>query len=88
MLKQRRAIDHTSTLRKRVEHGACHLLALRACILVDSQRIAIGLVVQATSSFISRTALSNPTMIARAMMQWPIYNSLMPSRAAMGRTLR
>ena len=41
-----------------------------------------------TSFFISRTACSNPTMIARATMLWPMFSSQMPSMAAIGLTLR
>jgi len=42
----------------------------------------------ATSAFISRTACSKPTMIARATMLWPMFSSLTPSIAATGPTLR
>lgn len=41
-----------------------------------------------TSAFISRTATASPTTIARAMMAWPIFSSLIPAMAATGATLR
>ena len=40
------------------------------------------------SFFISRTACSNPTMIARATMLWPMFSSPILAMAAIGRTLR
>jgi hypothetical protein len=40
------------------------------------------------SRFMSRTACSSPTMIARAMMLWPMFSSHMLGMAATGRTLR
>src|SRR5690606_21341012 len=39
------------------------------------------------NAFISRTAPCNPLNSARAMMLWPIFNSLMPAMAASGSTL-
>jgi hypothetical protein len=42
----------------------------------------------ATSSFISRTARSNPTITARATMLWPMLSSLTPAMRATGTTLR
>ncbi len=43
---------------------------------------------QATRRFISRTAFSRPTISARAMMLWPMFNSCIPSMRATGRTFR
>ena len=41
---------------------------------------------QASSCFISRTARSIPTMMARAMMLWPMFNSCISGMRATGTT--
>ena len=89
-------MSRAATSGRLVSEGILPWLGLAFILLIADQftkvlilgQYKLGDSTYVTSFFISRTACSKPTMMARATMVWPMFSSDMPEIAAMGFTLR